>query len=68
MSPIPRLRGQLLSGLSHRCPRVASQCIFNLGLVDAQVFLVAMHDAIRNDQEEFNKFRKNVRHDFDIGK
>lgn len=35
--------------------------IFSLGLVDAQVFLVAMHDAIKSDREEFNKFRKNVR-------
>eukprot|EP00903_Cladosiphon_okamuranus_P020728 g19033.t1 len=34
--------------------------IFSLGLVDAQVFLVAMHDAIKSDREEFNKFRKNV--------
>eukprot|EP00752_Nemacystus_decipiens_P014842 g13214.t1 len=31
-----------------------------LGLVDAQVFLVSMHDAIKTDREEFNKFRKNV--------
>ncbi|CAM9553906.1 unnamed protein product [Pylaiella littoralis] len=34
--------------------------IFSLGLVDAQVFLVAMHDAVKHDREEFNKFRKNV--------
>ncbi|CAM9370484.1 unnamed protein product [Scytosiphon promiscuus] len=34
--------------------------IFSLGLVDAQVFLVSMHDAIKPDREEFNKFRKNV--------
>ena len=29
--------------------------------MDAQVFLVSMHDAIKPDREEFNKFRKNVR-------
>lgn len=38
-----------------------TQVIFSLGLVDAQVFLVSMHDAIKPDREEFNKFRKNVR-------
>lgn len=45
--------------------RLLSQVIFSLGLVDAQVFLVSMHDAIKPNREEFNKFRKNVRTGFE---
>lgn len=41
--------------------RLHDQVIFSLGLVDAQIFLVSMHDAIKADKEEFATFRSQVR-------
>eukprot|EP00904_Undaria_pinnatifida_P011078 jgi/Undpi1/70/HiC_scaffold_1.g00070.m1 len=35
--------------------------IYSLGLVNAQLFLVSMHDALKPDKEEFKLFRSQVR-------
>lgn len=37
------------------------QVIYSLGLVNAQLFLVSMHDALKPDKEEFKLFRSQVR-------